>query len=148
MFLNINIMNNSVNQRFQSVVSEKSKSVSEFSRMIGVGQTTLNSQLNGPRGVSLETIIATLIAFPDISSQWLLLGKGCMHVTDNAALITGTESDAQLDVIADNARLVAECEEKDRRILILEDRCQWLKEYNEQLIRASSSTENYKKHIS
>lgn len=142
-------MNSSVNQRFSAILKEKAKSISEFSRLIGVGQTTLNGQLNGPRGVSLDTIIATLNTFDDLSAQWLLLGKGSMYVSEHAAPITGTESEHELDLIAENAKLVAELEESNRKIIILEDRCEWLKNYNEELlIRASSPHEDYKKHIS
>jgi transcriptional regulator with XRE-family HTH domain len=143
-------MNNSVNQRFAELMSLKAKSASEFSRLIGISQTTLSGQLSGSRGVSLDTIIATLSAFPDVSSQWLLFGIGSMFVTDNASRITGKENESELNLIAENAKLVAEVEEKDRKILILEDRCAWLKQYNEELLlRASSAPQpNYKKNIS
>jgi hypothetical protein len=131
-------------------MSLKAKSASEFSRLIGISQTTLSGQLSGSRGVSLDTIIATLSAFPDVSSQWLLFGIGSMFVTDNASRITGKENESELNLIAENAKLVAEVEEKDRKILILEDRCAWLKQYNEELLlRASSAPQpNYKKNIS
>lgn len=142
-------MNNSVNQRFAELMGLKAKSASEFSRLIGISQTTLSGQLSGSRGVSLDTIIATLSAFPDVSSQWLLFGNGSMFVTDNASRITGKENESELNLIAENAKLVAEVEEKDRKILILEDRCAWLKQYNEELLlRASSPQPDYKKNIS
>jgi hypothetical protein len=131
-------------------IRDKSNSVTDFAKKIGVNQTTLNGQVNGTRGVGLETVIATLSTFPDISAGWLLLGKGNMYVTDNAAPISGDESESELNLIASNAKLVAEVEEKDRKILILEDRCAWLKQYNEELLlRASSAPQpNYKKNIS
>lgn len=140
-------MDNSVNQRINSLISELSNSVTDFSKKIGIAQATLYCQLNGPKGVSLDTIIATLTAFPSISSDWLLLGKGPMYVTDNAAPIKGSESDSELELIADNARLTSELEESKRTILILKDRCQWLKDcYDEAIRTASPSTSDLKKH--
>jgi hypothetical protein len=138
-------MNDSVNQRFNALLNEKAKSITEFSRLIGVGQTTLNGQLTGPRGISLDTVISTLTTFPEVSADWLLFGKGSMYVSDNASRITGNESDSELDLIAQNARLTSELEEAKRTILILEDRCQWLKDCYDEAIKTASSSD-LKKH--
>jgi hypothetical protein len=136
-------MNNSVNQRFAELMSLKAKSASEFSRLIGISQTTLSGQLSGSRGVSLDTIIATLSAFPDVSSQWLLFGDGSMFVTDMPP-ISGTESAKELDLVAENTRLQLELEKKNRAILILEDRVQWLKDCYDEALRGASSEDNKK----
>lgn len=53
-------------------------SKSTLAASIGVEQTTLNNQLIGKRGLSLDTTINVLYAFPDISAEWLLRGEGEM----------------------------------------------------------------------
>lgn len=45
---------------------------------IGVEQTTLNNQLIGKRGLSLDTVIALLQTFSELSSEWLLRDRGEM----------------------------------------------------------------------
>lgn len=65
-------------ERVKKVIEQKSKSVREFSLMIGVKQVTLNQQILGSRSLSLDTVVAILNSFEDISAEWLLRGKGDM----------------------------------------------------------------------
>ena len=46
-------------------------------------QTTVNNQLIGKRGVSIDLILNILLAFPEISSEWLLRGKGNMLIEES-----------------------------------------------------------------
>ncbi len=55
-------------------------SKSTLAASIGVEQTTLNNQLIGKRGLSLDTIIALLSSFSELSSEWLLRGRGDMFL--------------------------------------------------------------------
>lgn len=51
------------------------KSERSFANAIGVKQKTLNQQLKGQRSLSLDTVLAVLSSFEDISAEWLLRGK-------------------------------------------------------------------------
>ena len=64
--------------RIRKIVDEKSQSVTSFSKMIGVAQTTMNNYLKYERPPSYEVLEAILVAFPDISAEWLLRGEGPM----------------------------------------------------------------------
>lgn len=55
-------------------------SKSTLAASIGVEQTTLNNQLIGKRGLSLDTIIALLSSFSELSSEWLLRDRGDMFL--------------------------------------------------------------------
>lgn len=55
-------------------------SKSRLASSIGVEQTTLNNQLIGKRGLSLDTIIAMLSTFSELSSEWLLRDRGDMFL--------------------------------------------------------------------
>ncbi|HJF82332.1 helix-turn-helix domain-containing protein [Phocaeicola plebeius] len=65
-------------ERIKLLSDTKSRSIREFSSIIGIPQTTLNNQLIGKRGLSLETILAIVNSFEDVSVDWLLRGKGEM----------------------------------------------------------------------
>ena len=87
-------------QRFKSIIAAKSKSSTDFCKIIGIAQTTLSNQLQSPRGISVDVILLTLSSFPDISAEWLLRGKGEMILSDNLPPIVGDESDNDLDTHA------------------------------------------------
>lgn len=55
-------------------------SKSTLAASIGVEQTTFNNQLLGKRGLSLDTVIALLSTFGELSSEWLLRDRGEMFL--------------------------------------------------------------------
>ena len=71
-------MEEGVLQRVISICRQKSVSESQFAKMIGSNQKTINQQLRGERSISLDTISKILSSFEDISSEWLLRGEGEM----------------------------------------------------------------------
>lgn len=71
-------MEEGVLQRVISICRQKSVSESQFAKMIGSNQKTINQQLRGERSISLDTISKILSSFEDISSEWLLRGEGDM----------------------------------------------------------------------
>lgn len=71
-------MEEGVLQRVISICRQKSVSGSQFAKMIGSNQKTINQQLRGERSISLDTISKILSSFEDISSEWLLRGEGDM----------------------------------------------------------------------
>ena len=77
------MIENALTERFKELISAKIASVLDFSRLIGVAQTTLNSQLSSTKGVSSNVILLTLDTFPDVSAEWLLRGKGEMLIASS-----------------------------------------------------------------
>lgn len=77
------MIENTLTERFKELISAKSASVLDFSRLIGVAQTTLNSRLSSTKGVSSNVILLTLDTFPDVSAEWLLRGKGEMLIASS-----------------------------------------------------------------
>ena len=65
-------------QRIKKIIKNKSLSESQFSKLISANQKTINQQLKGERGISIDTILGILSSFEHISSEWLLRGKGNM----------------------------------------------------------------------
>lgn len=64
--------------RIKKIIESTGLSERAFAEIIGVKQNTLNQQLKGERGLSLETISKILISYKDISAEWLLRGEGEM----------------------------------------------------------------------
>lgn len=99
-------MKDSILERLKSVIATKSNSPNDFSKKIGIAPTTFNNQLKSPRGISVDVILLTLAAYPDISAEWLLRGKGEMILSDNLPPIVGDESENDLDTHAQLAQAV------------------------------------------
>ena len=55
----------------------------EFSKKIGVQRSNINHILSGRNNPGLSFFVKTLDAFPDLSAEWLLTGKGNMYKTGN-----------------------------------------------------------------
>ncbi|MDD3038878.1 MAG: XRE family transcriptional regulator [Bacteroides sp.] len=64
--------------RIRAIISYYHMTDRAFAIKCGIKQNTFSNQLNGARELSLVTINAILISFEDISSEWLLRGKGEM----------------------------------------------------------------------
>lgn len=127
-------MKDTILERLKSVIAEKSNSASDFSKMIGIAQTTLSNQMKSPRGISIEVIMLTLDQFPDISAEWLLRGKGEMLLTDNMPTFSGNETESEEDLKIELSKVVAELEEYKLQNLRLEAQKDYLQERNDDLV--------------
>ena len=70
-------------QRIKLILENKQVSVNSLSKLVDVAQTTLNTQLRGERALSANVVAKVLIAFPDVSAEWLLRGVGTMYVKED-----------------------------------------------------------------
>lgn len=69
-----------VRKRLQQVMLEYDSNPTQLAGIYKVNQKTLNNHINGNVEVSVSTILLVLDAFPDLSADWLLRGKGDMHL--------------------------------------------------------------------
>lgn len=70
-------------QRLKEILSYSGLSVRAFSIKCGINQPTLDKQLKSLRGLSLETVLCVLDAFPEISADWFMRGTGDMIIDKN-----------------------------------------------------------------
>lgn len=82
--------------RIKEVIAHSGLSDRAFAIKCGLAQNTLNRQLNGVRELSLATVNAILMTFEDISSEWLLRGKGEMLISDSLKENDNTERISRL----------------------------------------------------
>lgn len=100
-----NVSTEDINQRIKEVLQKNDLSVTAFSKEVGIGQTTLNRQLNGDARVSVDTIKAFLHRFKDVSAEWLLRGVGdmCCGVPDEQLEREIAEETGRVQRIGDNS---------------------------------------------
>lgn len=121
-------------QLYESISNGDDRFYSKFAELIDSNKKTVSQQLKGERSISLDTILNILSAFPHISSEWLLRGKGEMLIEDNLPKFHGEESDSELDVHAELARKTAELEELKLQVLRLDAQKDYLQERNDDLV--------------
>lgn len=64
--------------RITKLIESTGLNPTAFAAKIGVQQMTLWGQLNGKRKLSLETVLAILSSYPELSAEWLMRGTGDM----------------------------------------------------------------------
>lgn len=65
--------------RIQKIIDKQGVSLNAFAQEIGVNRSTVSHILTGRNKPSVEVLQKILKRFPDISSDWLLLGNGGMY---------------------------------------------------------------------
>ena len=71
-------------QRIMLILDDKQVSVNALSKLVDMSQTTLNTQLKGERALSANVVSKVLVAFPDVSAEWLMRGVGTMYSNHDA----------------------------------------------------------------
>lgn len=75
-------MEYSVYQRLMSILENKQLSVNALSKIIGMSQTTLNTQLKGERTLAASVVEKFLLSFSDVSAEWVMRGTGNMYLDE------------------------------------------------------------------
>jgi transcriptional regulator with XRE-family HTH domain len=128
-------------ERVKLLIKMTSLSVVAFSDKIGVKPVTLNQQLCGKRKLSLDVIASILASFPEVSSEWLLRGEGDM----TSRVSVPQHADEDLRTIR---QLEQQNERLERENSLLNDRVEWLNDYNRKLILEIGEPNQVKKAIS
>ena len=71
-------------QRIMLILEDKQVSVNALSKLVDMSQTTLNTQLKGERALSANVVVKVLVAYPDVSAEWLMRGVGTMYSNQDA----------------------------------------------------------------
>lgn len=103
-------------QRIKLILEDKQVSVNSLSKLVDVAQTTLNTQLRGERALSANVVAKVLIAFPDVSAEWLLRGKGEMLISEQTTLAKMQDAKGrESDVVEHDSVWKAKYEELEKR---------------------------------
>lgn len=80
--------------RIHQIIQEQQLSAAAFADSIGVQRSSISHVLSGRNKPSLDFILKTLQAFPHVSSQWLLFGKGTPTLLSTPKETQATDGDA------------------------------------------------------
>lgn len=65
--------------RLKIFIKETGKTESAFARSCGIAQNTMSNYLSRQRKPSYEAIEKILLAYPQLSAEWLIRGNGEMN---------------------------------------------------------------------
>lgn len=83
------------------------KSLNAFCASIGIAHTTVFGQVNGDRALSLDTVLKTIAAYDELSSDWLLRGRGEMIVA-NENVSNENKSDNRIEGLLETIQILSE----------------------------------------
>ncbi len=86
-------------QRIKEVLTYSTLSVRSFAAKCGLPQPTLDKQLKGLRGISLDTMMGVLYAYPEISAEWLMRGEGAMLIPEHTNSAAQERTNKLVDTI-------------------------------------------------
>jgi len=71
--------------RIQKIIEKQGVSLNAFAQEIGVNRSTISHILTGRNKPSVEVLQKILKRFPELSSDWLLLGNGGMYAKKDSS---------------------------------------------------------------
>ena len=111
----------SLAHRLKLLIKSKEITQSQFARVIGITRGSVNQWLSGKLVPGHKPLMKIFEIYPDISADWLLLGKGGMLVGDRSSDPDNEFLKKQLSDQAEMMGLYKKLiEEKDARIRLLE----------------------------
>ena len=75
-------------KRLKTFIKDTGKTESAFARSCGIAQKTMNNYLRGQRKPSYEAIEKILLAYPQLSAEWLIRGNGEMNGNTGVSVST------------------------------------------------------------
>ena len=102
--------------RIKDIIKLSGLSDRAFALKCGINQPTLFNQLKGIRAISLDTVLSICKTFPDVSTNWLLLGEGDMFKSQSR------ETERINKLVDTIATLQESINTKSETIAILNDR--------------------------
>lgn len=110
-------MDSLVNKRVREIASYLKMSTNEFSKSIGVPQTTLSNVFNRNSEIRSNILFAILVKYRFISAEWLLLGEGNMIKDSPTTNLNEESSRLIMEYTAQTEKLI---EQRDKEIRSLQ----------------------------
>lgn len=109
------MMESAVLERIKYICSSNNYSETQFSKVIGMEQRTVNGYMNGSRKPSLTFIHKILSSFEHINADWLLTGRGPM-LTENSQIDSFQRKSAPEDENMDADRFMKALYRKESQL--------------------------------
>ena len=141
-------MESSIRQRIKDVLSFHSSNTNQLAGDDANFQNRLSRQINHTSTISCDTISRVLSAYPEVSAEWLLRGKGEMILSENLPPIIGDESENDLDTHAMLAKARKEIDTLHIELASLKEKnlkqagcIEWQKDFISELIAEKTELE-------
>lgn len=141
-------MESSIRQRIKYILSAFNSNTNRLAGDDVNFQNRLSRQINQGASISCDTISRVLHAFPEVSAEWLLRGKGEMILSDNLPPILGDESENDLDTHIQLAHAKGEINLLHQEIISLKEKIlkqagciEWQKDFISELIAEKTELE-------
>ena len=115
-------MESSIRQRIKDILSAFNSNTNRLAGDDVNFQNRLSRQINQGASISCDTISRVLHAFPEVSAEWLLRGKGEMILSDNLPPLLGDESENDLDTHIQLAQAKGEINLLHQEIISLKEK--------------------------
>ena len=127
-------MENAIRQRIKDVLNAHNSNPNKLAGNDANFQNRLSRQINQGATISCDTLIRVLMAFPDVSAEWMIRGNGEMMYTDNLPFFNGEETENEENLKIELSRKIAELEELKLQVVRLEAQKDYLQERNDDLV--------------
>ena len=77
-------METTVNERVNAVIRKKNYNANTLGTLLNMSQQTTWNYLTGKTKMPFEFVEKILLAFPDVSAEWLVRGTGSMYLSQQA----------------------------------------------------------------
>ena len=113
-------MNKEINVRILQFLKNVGLNRSKLADMLGMNKSTLISQMNGNRGISLEVLTKIFDAFPILNKDWVFTGQGKMTLVPDEGAEADTAYLAKMRSLQNEIQeLRIKLREKDAQIDVL-----------------------------
>ena len=146
-----NYLNNNmeeVRERILLVFSTFATNINKLSDGDTALRNRLTRQINNDSAITIDSISVILNAFPEVSAEWLLRGKGEMILSENLPPILGDESENDLDTHAMLAQARKEIDTLHIELASLKEKnlkqagcIEWQKDFISELIAEKTELE-------
>jgi hypothetical protein len=137
-----------VRERILLVFSTFATNINKLSDGDTALRNRLTRQINNDSAITIDSISVILNAFPEVSAEWLIRGKGEMILSDNLPPILGDESENDLDTHAKLAQARKEIDILYQEIASLKEKnlkqagcIEWQKDFISELIAEKTELE-------
>lgn len=95
-----------INSRFITAINsllkrENSLTKGDLSQKFGISQQKFTEILKERVNVGADLLASLIIAYPDISAEWLLTGEGSMQKSENTAETLSVSDSAAIKILVD-----------------------------------------------
>lgn len=101
-------MKQTIGQRIVLFLRNHNFTIRQLSKMINANEHTLGNKFRGVVKTDIDTVLAVLTSFPELSPDWLLFGTGTMLRGESEHQMPPAYEQRYLDIIQEKDRQISQ----------------------------------------